>query len=535
MRILGRLLVCVLLIVQFPIFGALDAQGGQPDRCTDLLKSQSAGRINTAELIPAADGLPDYCKVTGTVSETVNYEVRLPVPASWNGKFLQGGCAGLCGLPPSTYLSAASNGLNGAHTALSRGYAVTATDTGHQGAPNDASFGYNNTRAEIDFGFRSPHIVAVTAKNLIKEYYGDPPKFSYWRGCSTGGRQGLMMAQRYPEDYDGIIVGAAVNYFTGLSPIVHLDNERYNRAGNPNHPKILTVDKLELIRSAVYSACDAIDGLTDGIIDDPRRCDFDPFSLMCPDGNPGATCLSRAQCDVLRKFYDAPRDRAGKPLFPGGLAKGGEGAWNPNIIGVGDDLGRLCFYNQTQFAYMMFPKDPGPSYSLWDFDIERDMSLLHPNAHIYNADDYDMSGFRGRGGKLIQYIGWADTSFPPEGTIHYYNHVAERMGGLNEVKKWYRLFMIPGMYHCGGGPGPNSFDPLTALENWVEHGMAPDQMIATGGTVAPTRTRPLCPYPKVARYQGSGSIDLAANFTCVDPDYKIPARDFDAIDRWPWQ
>lgn len=526
MKIAKRWIAVVITILLFSLFSIGEVLAGPVEGCQALLWSRNAGQINTADIVLSDGTLPEYCRVTGTLAPAVNFEVRLPT-TGWNGKLLHQGGGAFCG----------SVSLDGANDALTRGYAVTATDTGHQGNPFDGSFGYNNTEAEIDFGFRAVHVVTEAAKHITHDYYRHWPRFSYFRGCSTGGRQALIEAQRFPEDFDGIIAGDPANFETGLDVLISY-RETVNR--DAQHNQILPINKLALVRNAVYGACDSLDGLIDGIIDDPRRCNFDPAALQCPDGNPGINCLSSAQVDVLDKFYDAPRNSKGDPLYPGGEAKGSELGWPGVSIGIPgvfpDGFGAGGVISQEAFRYLDFTKDPGPSYSIFDFNYDTDVEKLHPKAQIYNADDAP-TGFRGRGGKLILYTGWADPQMSPSGVIYYYDRVVDQMGGLRRTQNWFRLFMVPGMYHCGGGPGPNTFDMLTPLENWVEHDVAPDQIIAshfTGGVV--DRTRPLCPFPKVARLKSAGlDINKAENFNCEDPDYGIPPNDWDNIDRFPWQ
>jgi hypothetical protein len=531
MKAQKRSIAVVFAILLLPIFVIGEVLAGPAEDCTALLGSAKSGTINEAYVVPATGTLPEYCRVIGTLEPAINYELRLPT-TTWNGKFLQSGCGGGCGYIP----------IAGNDDALARGYAIVANDTGHVGASLDFSFGYNNVKAEINWGFRAVHIVTLAAKHLIRDYYGRSPQFSYFRGCSTGGRQGLMEAQVFPEDYDGIVAGAPSNFFTGINGVQDAWSDTVNR--DSLGQKILTVDEIPLIREAVYEACDGLDGLIDGIIDDPRRCNFDPESLMCPGGGTGADCLSAAQVDVLRKLYDAARNSLGKPLYPGGAVKGSEGEWPGGFIGTGSNLSVKGMLAQDGHRYMDFVKDPGPSWSLFDFNFDRDPRKFHQKAEIYNASEYNLESFMRLGGKLILYQGWMDIGVYPLGTIYYYEQVVKHMdkakhmgkGKLHKVENWFRLFMFPGMGHCRGGVGPNVWDSLTAIENWVEHGTAPDRIIAfhlAGGVV--DRTRPVCPYPKVARLKSPGlDIDKAENFDCVEPDYEIPPNDWDNIERWPW-
>ena len=524
MKIQKRLIAAVFVISLFSVFCIGEALAWPTVDCATLLGSQHAGQINSADVVPSGSGLPEYCKVTGTIEPAVNYEIRLPT-TGWNGKLLHVGCYVFCGFIPTSL----------GNDALARGYAVVGTDSGHTGSMMDCSFGYNNDQAEIDYGYRAVHIVTDAAKHLIRDFYRRPARFSYFRGCSTGGRQALIEAQRFPNDFNGIIAGDPIMFYTGVAVVAHGWPAIVNRdeEGNP----VLTVDKLPLIDAAVYEACDGLDGLVDGIIDDPRRCDFDPTSLMCEGGGPGSDCLSAEQVEVLEKFYNGARNSADEPLFPGGFVKSSELSWANTHIGANSPMGIHAVAAQGNLQYLMFNVDPGPTYSLYDFNLDTDIGKLHEKAWIYNATDTDMSEFRNRGGKLILYAGTTDGTMPYS-MSYYYDRVAEQMRGLSRIKKWFRFFMVPGMGHCSGGPGPSTFDMLKALEDWVEHRIAPDRVIASHSTSGVVdRTRPLCPYPQVARWNGRGGLDginHAENFKCVEPDYVVPPNDWDHIDYFSW-
>ena len=484
------------------------------DPCQTLWKGKGAGRIDSVSIVPQSGGLPEYCQVIGTLRSAIGYEVRLPT-TEWNGKFYMAGCGGFCG-----YINAAV-----CDPALGRGYAIAVTDTGHIGSALDGSFGLDNPQAEKDWGFRAIHLVADATKKIIRKYYGRWPEYSYFEGCSTGGRQGLMEAQRFPDDFDGIIAGDPANYQTGL-PVSQswFDLVNHDDMGQ----KILTFDKMPLISDSVFIACDGLDGLIDGLIDDPRNCYFDPTVLLCHDGNEDLDCLSQAQVDVLIKLYGSAKNSDGEILYPGGLPKGSEAAWPGWSVGIGAGLSGGGNFAQECLRYLMFKHDPGESYSVFDFDYDEDVEALKAKAWVYNASNPDLKKFRDRGCKLMLYHGWADPLITPFGTIHYYEQVAQRMGGLPEIQKWFRLYLFPGMNHCGGGPGPNTFDLLTALENWVEQGIAPDKIVAAHFTIEGVldRTRPVYPYPMVARFKGTGSIDDADNFVGVLLNKVFPA-DYD--------
>lgn len=473
--------------------------------CERLLRGES-GRVGEVEIVAAADQLPEYCRVVGAVSQTINYEVRLPT-TEWNGKFYMTGCGGFCG-------NVNADACNGA---LTRGYAIAATDGGHSASAVDGSWGLDDRQAEVDWANRAVHLVANNTKGLIREYYRVGPAYSYFSGCSGGGREALMSAQRHPSDFDGIIAGAPANsqaYLAGISQ-TWIELAQFDDSGN----RVFGVDKLGLIGAAVYGQCDGIDGLVDGQIDDPRNCDFEPASLQCPAGTTGPDCLTPDEVDALTKIYDSPRNTAGDALYPGGLPAGSETMWFFLSVGFGNNLSIGGRFAQEYHRYLAYPKDPGESFSLFDFDFDANADDLDAMANIYNATSPNLNGFQANGGKLLMYHGYADPLITPFGTIAYYESVVDKIGGDAATQDFARLFMLPGMGHCGGGPGPSVFDLLTPLENWVENGVAPDNIVASrfaaDGTV--DRTRPVFPYPMVARYDGTGSTDDAANFIGVIP------------------
>ncbi|MDH3682087.1 MAG: tannase/feruloyl esterase family alpha/beta hydrolase [Acidimicrobiia bacterium] len=486
------------------------ADGGQgtdePAETCQQLQSGRRGGVDQVEIVGATAELPEYCRVVGTLSKTINYEVRMPTTA-WNGKFYMTGCGGFCG-------NVDADACNGA---LARGYAVAATDTGHTASPIDGSWGLDDRRAEVNWAFRAVHRVAVNTKVLIRAYYGAPPSYSYFSGCSGGGREALVSAQRFPNDFDGIIAGAPANrqaFLAGVSQ-TWIERAQFDESGN----RIFGTDKLGLIGAAVYGQCDGVDGLVDGQIDDPRTCDFEPADLLCLAGVTGSDCLTAEEVGAVEKIYDSPRDSDGSALYPGGLPAGSEELWAFLSVGFGDDLSIGGSFAQEYHRYLAYPRDPGESFSIFDFDFDTDVVDLVPLSRLYNATSPNLGRFEANGGKLMLYHGYADPLITPFGTIAYYDSVVDRMGGTERTQDFARLFMLPGMSHCGGGPGPSVVDFLTPLENWVEHGIAPDQVIASrfagDGTV--DRTRPVFPYPLVARYDGTGSTDDATNFVAVMP------------------
>ena len=456
-----------------------------------------------ATAVAAAATIPAYCHVTGTLAPEIAFEVSLP--AQWNGRFYMignGGHAGDSLEDPGRI--AQRNG------ALQLGFAFAQTNTGHDARKEPgASFVLSNPQKAIDYAYRAVHLTAATAKDLTAQYYARPVAYAYWNSCSNGGRQGLIEAQRYPKDFDGMVVNAPWVDQTGFT-IGAMWNQKALSAAS------LTASKLALLAEKVLAKCDAIDGLKDGLIDDPRRCDFNAHQDVpsCPAGSDTADCLTSAQADAVMKVYEGPKAK-GKPLFPGYLP-GSEGAWL-NVMVAGRPDAKPADFNlaENTMRYLVHTP-PKPDYDYQTFDFDRDAPLLDAWGSKANAKSTDLTKFRNRGGKVLMTYGWADQILQPLMGVHYYEQVAKRYGA--KTTDFVRLFMVPGMTHCAGGNGTDQFDPMTALINWVEQHKAPDS-IAAAHVVANkiVRTRPLCPYPQVARYSGAGSIDEAANFSCVAP------------------
>jgi feruloyl esterase len=431
------------------------------------------------------ENLPAFCRVAATLAPTSDSDIKIEVwlPASgWNGKFQavgNGGWAGVISYPAMA-------------DALRRGYATSSTDTGHVGATG--AFALGHPEKFIDFAYRSEHEMTVAAKAVINRFYGRGARLSYWNGCSTGGRQGLAEAQRYPDDFDGIIAGAQAN------PRTHLNAWQLSLAkvALTDPAAFVPPEKYPLIHAAVLEQCDAADGLKDGLLSDPATCRFDPARL---------DFLTPRQIQTVRAILSPAKTATGEEIFPG-YVPGAELGWAA-IIG-GPEPSSLAL---DQYRYVVF-KDPA-----WDwhtFDLDRDVAIADKvdNGTI-NAIDPDITPFTRHGGKLLMYHGWSDPLVAPGTSVNYYNSVVKAMGGPSKTTGSVRLFMVPGMGHCGGGEGPNTFDMVSALEQWVEQGKAPDRIVAsrvTSGKVE--RTRPLCPYPQVAVHTGSGSTDEAANFVC---------------------
>jgi feruloyl esterase len=453
------------------------------------------GAMRPGQPPPNLRNMPAFCRVAATLAPSKDSDIKIEVwlPASgWNGKFQAVGNGGWNG--NIVYPSLAR--------ALGHGYATASTDTGHSGP--SGSFALDHPEKLVDFGYRAVHEMTVKAKALIAAYYGGGPKLSYWNGCSSGGKQGLKEAQRYPADYDGIIAGAPANNWTNqmsqgiwIAQFVHQEGS------------LIPPSKFPLIHKAVLEACDALDGVKDGVIEDPTRCHFDPKLLECKGGD-SADCLTAAQVETARKMYrPAKIPHIGKTFFPL-LAPGSELGWSglagAQPFGIPVD----------HFRYVVF-KNPEWDWHAMKFDT--DVALANRmDKDTINAIDPNLKAFFGHGGKLLMFHGWNDQLIAPQNAIDYYQSVAHKMGGAARINDSFRLFMAPGMAHCQGGEGASVFDPMSVIEPWVEKGQAPDQIVAlhiTNGK--PDRSHPWCPFPQVAQYKGSGSTDDAANFVCKAP------------------
>jgi len=464
-----------------------------------------------------------HCKVAGVIGTETNFELLLP--DTWNGKFVMGGGGGFVGSVMNTSLLFGS---------LQAGYATVGTDTGHQGHPLDASWAYNNLERLVSFGHQAVHRTAVTAKALTSDYYQKDIARSYFTGCSRGGGQALMEAQRYPQDFDGIVAGApAYNWAPGLAALsTQINQAMYPDPDNLEEAVIGPVEQ-ELIESSYLEMCDAEDGLTDGILNDPDQCQFDLTTLLCQDDTSGR-CLSEQQLAAVKVVYDGPRDSQGNSMYYG-FAFGGEtavGGWPRWLTGGlkhlssldefqgGVDTGDFeapvapsAFYGFGNgiMRYFVY-NDPDWTYENYDFDsLERDSARV---ADTLNATNPDLSAFRERGGKLIIYSGWSDAAAPAAGVIGYYEEV---LGHDETATGDVRLFMMPGVEHCFGGPGPSWVNYLDEIDRWVETGDAPDQVIAywLDENMQPAGSRPVCAYPNVLEYDGVGDPRDASSFSCV--------------------
>jgi Tannase and feruloyl esterase len=468
-----------------------------------------------AVMTPAAASVPAHCRVTGLLSPEIAFEVSLP--AKWNGRFYMIGNGGHAGEALDDAGRVAQR-----NTALGLGFAFAQTNTGHDARKEPgATFVLSNPQKAIDYAYRAVHLTATTAKDITKDYYGKPVAHAYWNSCSNGGRQGLIEAQRFPEDFDGIVANAPWVDQTGFTI-----GAMWNQKALSEAP--VTPAKLALVADKVMGKCDAIDGLKDGLIDDPRKCKFDPARDVpaCSAGADSADCLTAAQAAAIAKVYSGPVSN-GKPFFPGfmpgseavmpGLFGGGTGSGWMNVIVTTQPDGKPADFNlaENTMRYLVH-KPPKADYDYKTFNFDRDIHLVDDWSKLADAKNPDLSNFKKRGGKLLMTYGWADSILQPMMGVNYYEQAVAKNGP--DTKDFFRLFMVPGMAHCAGGIGPDRHDSMTSMINWVEKGQAPASMVASrvvNNQVV--RTRPLCPYPQVARYSGQGSMDDAANFRCVAP------------------
>ena len=437
--------------------------------------------------------LPEFCRVAATLKPSSDSDIKVEfwLPTSnWNRKLQSVGNGGWAGVISYSALA----------DAIRAGYASASTDTGHVGG--SGSFALQHPEQLIDFSWRSEHEMTIKAKAVVQAFYGSAPRLSYWNGCSTGGRQGLKEAQKFPDDYDGIIAGAPANR-TAISLWIAF-------AVLKDPASYIPPAKYPVLHQAALAACDLRDGVKDGLIEDPTRCKFDPKVLLCKHGD-GPSCLTAPQVDAAKKIYSAATNpRTGQVLFPT-LAPGSELNWG--IQAAGPDPSANIF---DHFKYVVFKN---PAWDWKSFDFDKGIALAEqPENAAMNATDPNLKPFFAHNGKLLIYHGWADSNVSPLNTIKYYKSVEDTLGGAVKTSNNMRLFLEPGMGHCGGGEGPNVFDKVGALEQWVEQGKAPEKIVATHSTAGKVdRTRPLCPYPQVAKYKGNGSIDEAANFACQLP------------------
>jgi hypothetical protein len=519
---IGWVLVYFFLI-QATVLRAADCGGLKALRLEDTIITLAEPVTSKALEIEGAGplrDLPPFCRVAGVMRPTGDSEIRFEVwmpEQGWNDRLLGSGNGGFAG----------SIGYQQFASYLKRGFAVAGSDAGHQAEGTDASWAYGHPEKVKDFGWRAVHLTAERAKQILKAYYGKSEEKAYFDACSDGGREALMEAQRFPEDYDGILAGAPANAWSTM--LAAGAGELQNQIGDPE--AYIPDMKLSAIEKASLAACDQLDGVKDGIINDPAQCHFDPEVLVCKSGD-ALDCLTRPQVDALKTLYAGVKDTQGKIVFPG-FSMGDETSWKEWVVGEDPGASLLSQFVQNYFRYIV-TGDPKVNLLTANFDALLRESIEKEAADL-DSTNPDLSRFAERGGKLILYHGWNDPAISPWNTVAYYRNVEESMGA-EKLRSFARLYMVPGMEHCGGGPGASAFGQFgmetvkgqkyglfDSLQEWVEKGSLDENVFATkygsgaDGVRKATMTRPICAYPKVAKYKGSGDPNDAERFVCATP------------------
>ncbi|AOT10401.1 tannase [Pseudoalteromonas luteoviolacea] len=467
-------------------------------------------RLMGAPIPKSQTSLPDHCLVRGYVAPTIRFELRLPSRALWNQKYLLNACMGFCG-DVSPYPPMAG---------IVRHYATMSHDGGHTAYGFDGKWARNNEQLKIDFAYRANHVVAVAAKAIIEKFYHSQPQYSFITGCSKGGHAGVMAAKRYPNDFDGVIArGPTVNY-TDVNLINCMDNAL--AVLNDRNEPILSSNDIPMIASAVMTACDHKDGVIDGVINDPKLCDFDPQTLACAAGQV-SECLSAQQVDAVKALYAPSKNVHGEVIY-GGLPYGSEPEWVGWVTPLLKQLKPFAYYAATEYLkYIAYPEALDVDYDWRDFSYQDEKDNLQEVSQLIDADDPDLREFKESGGKMIVLHGWADAAIPAYATIDWYENVDAFMQSHDhEVRDFARLFLLPGVIHCGiDGPGNATFDAISALEAWIIGGVAPDSLLTqkenTQGTVV--REQPVYPYPLQAVYDGKGNPAKASSY---NPGFLTP-------------
>jgi len=509
----------VLFIAIACISGAAPARA--ENSCVDLAHLKMAGveitksaMISAGTTIPPAfpgaqaiGPLPAHCRVDGVINRRkgadgeefgIGFALALPEAAAWNGDFMMQGGGGANGVV--SYPLGASN--SGDKPALVRGFAVASTDTGHKAKGGGFDFGFmRDQQAYLDFAYQANAEVAELGKRIVALYYTKPAAYSYFVGCSTGGREGMILSQRFPTVFNGIVSGDPAMR-TGLSnlaigqwiPVAYNQAAPKDASGKPMLDKFLSESERKLFMGALMNRCDAKDGVADGMISDPTGCDFDPAVLSCKPGQ-SDSCIAPEKVAAIKKAFAGPKNAYGTQVYPGF-------PYDTGIATTGFVSGLLALGPRGIF---------GPYPTATEIDVDKE--ALHASDPLVEPASTNLSTFSMNGGKLIFFHGLSDPWFSPLDTLEYYKSLAPANGGADKVAEWSRIFLVPGMAHCGGGPALDQFDMLGAVVNWVEKGTAPESVIATGKAF-PGRSRPLCAYPKHAQYAGHGDTNDAGNFTC---------------------
>ncbi len=526
-RFLGALVAAFVLLLGGPAARAAEAPTGPAaDACKALLKQNfldipdAPTSLISATVVPATDTLPAYCQVVGTIAPQVGFEVGLPL-AEWNGRLMMQGCGGTCGI----------HALWGCEDMLARHFAVVHTDMGHAGKPiTGGLWAEGNLPAVIDFGYRATHVAIVSAKVIQQAFYGRAADYSYFRGCSTGGRQAMVEAERFPEDFDGIVSIAPPLDETGVTAMHLVWSAR--AATTQDGRKIIDADDVRRVHAAAVAACDGGDGVMDGVIGNPMACKWRVADLRCVAGRETAGCLSDEKVAAFQKMYDGVRDARGQRPYPGGFEPGSELTWLEYFVSPTAEPAKLldpAWIVGDFLRYLAFWQSPG-AFGVYDFDYARDTPRLALTEAIYTATNPDLRRFKAHSGKLILVGGLADPLIPVPSLIDYYQTVTNLMGGTAQTRDFFRLYLVPGMEHCVGGVGPDAIDHMAALQDWVEHGRAPDALV--GAHLAKPQSmlryerhplaagkaewnRPVYAYPDAAVWNGKGDWHDAANWKRV--------------------
>ncbi len=473
-------------------------------------------QVTSAAVAAARPRIPAYCAIEGYIAPQIGFHLRLPMQ-SWNGKFFQQGCGGMCG----TVFAG-----EGCNLAVARGYACIVTDLGHRGTQVDTKWAIGNPQGLIDFAWRATHLATVAGKAITRVAYGQAPTKAYFNGCSTGGRQAFAEVQKFPEDYDGVIANAPASGMDAALQLLWSVHANYRKDGS----QILTFADVDLLAASVMKQCDGLDGLADGIINDPRQCRPNLAALSCKPGASGGQCLSAEKQAAIAKIYEGPRNSHGRQ-WTEGAEPGTELRWKGEYVGNDSGPPHYEAFMRDWFRRIGFGSDPGENWKIADFDWDRDPVRARSGEALLGVWNPDLSNFTARGGKLILLQGWADDVVMPGPMIRYYEKVAKLAGSYAAAQDYARLFMIPGSYHCWRGPGADAIDAITAIENWVEKGKAPDRLVGYH-PVQPSPTpiylmpladsevafsRPYFPWPATTRYSGKGDPAKADSFVPVYP------------------
>lgn len=480
-----------------------DNDRGHRDRitCTELTGRRIGdAQIVSAALVAASASLPEYCNVRGLIEPKLNFELRLPT--DWNSKLHYGGGGGYNGsIPPLV------------PGALQKGFAQVSSDSGHQGSGLDASFIVNDPLAAAQFGFLSVPTVTHSAREIVRVYYHRLPRKSYFEGCSNGGREALMAVQRFPWLFDGVISRAPAYNWVGIMGAFNRTAKALEAPGGAMSPAEATT-----LSQAVLAACDALDGVADGVVSNPQACHFDPATLRCPGGaDTGDGCLSDAQLAVVQSWTTPATFLGGRYRNAGWPLSGNEdvpGGWDPWVSG---GIKLQFLFSDTTIKYYL-ARDPNANSLLYDY--ESNPLALHIMAALNDATNAHIHHFVGSGGKLILWHGTNDSALSYRSTTEYHQRVVRAMGGPANADHFLRYYLAPGVNHCAGGPGADSTDLLAALDHWVTRHKAPGTLLATRNDPASgavVLSRPLCEYPTYPRYNGSGDVNAAGSFTCTSP------------------